>query len=68
MAKVGLEADDLALGMDAGVRSAGELNHDGLAGDALQHVLEHALHGAQAGLDLKAVEVGTVVLDDNFDL
>ena len=67
MAEAGLEADDLACRMDAGISTAGELNHDRLLGDPRQQILQHALHRSQAGLHLKAVEVGTVVLDQKFE-
>jgi len=63
----GLKADDLARRVDAGVGTAGELNHDRLSGNAQQQLLQHALHRADVRLHLKAMEVGTVVLDDNFD-
>ena len=68
VAKARLETNDLAGGVDSGIRAAGKLNHDRLSDDPLQHVLQHALNRAQPGLHLKAVEVGTVVLDDNSDL
>jgi len=67
MTEAGRETNDLARRMHAGVSTAGELNHDRLLGDPRQQILQYALHRSQAGLNLKAVEVGTVVLDQKFE-
>ena len=60
------EGGDLAEGVDAGVGAAGALGEDGFAGDVVDGAGEGALDGGQAGLDLPAVEGGSVVREDGL--
>jgi hypothetical protein len=52
---------DLGLCMDPGVGASAALGQDALPGDALDGVGQLALNGEVAGLDLPAVEIGSVI-------
>ncbi len=58
------EGGDLGEGVDAGVGAAGALGEDGFSGDVVDGVGEGALDGGEIGLDLPAVEGGSVVGED----
>ena len=60
------EGGDLGEGVDSGVGAAGALGEDGLSGDAVDGVGEGSLNGGEVGLDLPAVEGGSVVAEDGF--
>jgi hypothetical protein len=53
----------LSEGVDAGVGAAGALGEHGFAGDVMNHVGEGALDGRQVGLNLPAVEGGSIVAE-----
>jgi hypothetical protein len=47
--------------VDSGVGASAALREDALAGDALDGVGQFSLDSAVAGLDLPAVEIGSVI-------
>ena len=67
--RVGVEVDDLADGVDAGIGSAAGVDADALlAGELGDGLFERLLHGAVAGLRLPAVEVGAVVAEGELEV
>ena len=56
--------DHLSQGMDAGIGAARCLGDDGLAGEALDGLLQRLLHRQPVGLALPAAERGAVVFDE----
>ena len=63
-AVVGVEVDDLADGVDAGVGAAAGVDADACSPvERGEGGFQRLLHGAEAGLRLPAVEVGAVVAE-----
>ena len=60
---VRFEMRDLAERVNAGIGAAGAVDGDRFLGDLAEDVVEGALDGGQAGLELPAVEVRAVVGD-----
>ena len=54
---------DLAERVDAGIGAAGALDHDGLAGEGGDRLLDRLLHGAAVLLALPADEGAAVIFD-----
>src|SRR5207249_2048750 len=63
-----VEVDDLADGMNASVGAAAGIDAAALAGQGGEGLLQRLLDGTAAGLGLPAVEVGTVVAQNQFDV
>ena len=59
----GVEVDDLADGVNAGVGAAAGVDADRLPRQRGDGGFQRLLHGAKAGLRLPAVEVGAVVAE-----
>ena len=60
------DAGNLSEGVDASVRAAGALRENGFSGDVAEGCGKGALDGGEVGLDLPAVEGGTVVGEGEF--
>ena len=64
----GLEVGDLACGVNPGIGSPGSQNRHLMVNDPPQSLLDRLLHRPHARLPLPAVEVGTVVGDQQADI
>lgn len=60
------EGGHLAESVDSGVGAPRALGQDRLSGDVVDYVSEGSLNGGEVGLDLPAMEGGSVVAEDDF--
>ena len=64
---VSFEMSDLAESVDAGIGASGGVDGERFAGELAEDIDKSALNGGLAGLDLPAVEVGSVVGESEFE-
>jgi hypothetical protein len=62
-----IDGGDLSGGVDAGIGSSGSVNGHGSSRESLKRFFEGVLNAASGGLVLPTAELGSVVLDGEFE-